>query len=74
MKQVNFFSAIALAVFLCAGSLSFSQEKNPQRKNDAKTTAMQQKIYPAWRPRMSQTRPCGPSTRPCGGWGRSWRN
>lgn len=48
MKQVNFFSAIALAVFLCAGSLRFSQEKNPQRKNDAKTTAMQQKQQEAY--------------------------
>ena len=48
MKQVNFFSAIALAVFLCAGLLSFSQEKNPQRKNDAKTTAMQQKQQEAY--------------------------
>ena len=48
MKQVNSLSAIALAVFLGAGSFSFSQEKNLQRKDEAKTTAMQQKHQEAY--------------------------
>jgi hypothetical protein len=43
MKQVNVFSAIALAVLLGAGSFSFSQAESPQRKGEAKMASMQQR-------------------------------